>query len=193
VPLPADAEFEDVIGDRLIAKLQSPLGAFPRRHARRLFARDIAAGGHAEPRAGDGADREAGDRGRSRLRQRHPLGQGARRRLGQAVRAAARPNGRLDARSARSPLPANSTVHLLAPAARPISPSPRSKGMLTPPTLYAVPRSRQAGASSSACRPSSTPPRSPDRRAALRHVEGRHARALFPRPQERRDRARCRR
>ena len=25
VPLPADAEFEDVIGDRLVAKLQSPL------------------------------------------------------------------------------------------------------------------------------------------------------------------------
>ena len=50
VPLPADAELEDVIGDLLIAKLQSPLGAFREGTLVSWSLRDILARGHAEPR-----------------------------------------------------------------------------------------------------------------------------------------------
>ncbi|MEA3063905.1 MAG: prolyl oligopeptidase, partial [Sphingomonadales bacterium] len=50
VPLPQDAEFEDVIGDRLIVKLQSPLGAFRAGTLVEYSLGEILARGHAEPR-----------------------------------------------------------------------------------------------------------------------------------------------
>jgi prolyl oligopeptidase len=137
VPLPADAEFQDVLGDRLIAKLQSPLGAFKAGSLVAWSLDSILARGHAEPRlvmaptpsqaieevsASDNVlwvkvlEDVAG-----RLYALTPKGAGW----------TSRP----------VPLARNSTIHLLAADGSPDQAFVTVEGMLTPPALYAVGRS----------------------------------------------------
>jgi prolyl oligopeptidase len=135
VPLPADAEFEDVIGDQLIAKLQSPLGSFGAGTLVAYSLADILARGHSEPR---------------------PVMAPTRRQAIEEVSAsdnvlwvkalddvsgklfALTPgkNGRWTSRAVA--LPANSTIHLLAAGGKPDLAFATVEGMLTPPALYAV-------------------------------------------------------
>jgi prolyl oligopeptidase len=135
VPLPADAELEDVIGDQLIAKLQSPLGAFRAGTLVSYSLQDILNRGHAEPRLVmaptakqaieevSASDKvlwvKALDDVSGKLFALTPKKKG-----GWTSRAIA--------------LPANSTVHLLAAGGTPDLAFATVEGMLTPPALYAV-------------------------------------------------------
>ncbi|MEA3054512.1 MAG: prolyl oligopeptidase [Sphingomonadales bacterium] len=135
VPLPADAEFEDVIGDRLIAKLQSPLGSFGAGTLVSYSLQEILARGHAQPQLVMAPTRrqaieevsasdnilwvKALDDVSGKLFALTP-----RRRGGWTSRAVA--------------LPAKSTIHLLAAGGRPELAFATVEGMLTPPALYAV-------------------------------------------------------
>jgi prolyl oligopeptidase len=138
VPLPADAELEDVIGDQLIAKLQSPLGAFRAGTLVSYSLRDILARGHAEPRL--------------------VMAPTARQAIEEVsasdnvlwVKALDDVSGKLFAltptkrggwASKAITLPANSTVHLLTVGGKPDLAFATVEGMLTPPALYAVQRS----------------------------------------------------
>ena len=135
VPLPADAELEDVIGDQLIAKLQSPHGAFLAGTLVSYSLRDILARGRAEPRL--------------------VMAPTARQAIEEVsasdnvlwVKALEDVSGRLFAltpgkrggwTSRSIALPANSTVHLLAAGGKPDLAFATVEGMLTPPALYAV-------------------------------------------------------
>jgi len=137
VPLPADAEFEDVIGDRLIAKLQSPLGRFRAGTLVSYSLNDILGRGHAEPRL--------------------VLAPTAKQAIEEVsasdnvlwVKALDDVSGKLFALTPKKKggwtsraiaLPANSTIHLLAAGGTPDLAFVTVEGMLTPPALYAVQR-----------------------------------------------------
>jgi len=137
VPLPADAELEDVIGDLLIAKLQSPLGAFRAGTLVSYSLRDILARGHSEPRLVMA-----------------PTAKQAIEEVSASdnvlwVKALDDVSGKLFALTPKKKggwtsrpvaLPANSTVHLLATGGKPELGFATVEGMLTPPALYAVQR-----------------------------------------------------
>jgi prolyl oligopeptidase len=135
VPLPADAELEDVIGDRLIAKLQSPLGSFRAGTLVSYSLPDILARGHAEPKL--------------------VMAPSAKQAIEEVsasdnvlwVKALDDVSGRLFALTPKKKggwssrpvgLPANSTVHLLSTGGKPDLAFATVEGMLTPPALYAV-------------------------------------------------------
>ena len=138
VPLPADAELEDVIGDRLIAKLQSPLGALPRRHAwsPTRFATSSRRG-HAEPQL---VMAPTAKQAIEEVSAPPTTSCGSRRST--TCPASCSPSRRRKNGDAgpRAPiaLPANSTVHLLAAGGKPDLAFATVEGMLTPPALYAV-------------------------------------------------------
>ncbi|HEX5183387.1 MAG TPA: prolyl oligopeptidase family serine peptidase [Allosphingosinicella sp.] len=134
VPIPADAEVEDVFQGRLIVKLQSPLGRFAEGA---LVAWPLAgiATGHVPapalvmaPTATQAIEEVASSD--------HVLW----------VKALDNVSGRLFALTPRArgwttrpiPLPANATVHLLRTAAKQDLAFATVEGMLTPPRLYAV-------------------------------------------------------
>ncbi|HEU0134900.1 MAG TPA: prolyl oligopeptidase family serine peptidase [Allosphingosinicella sp.] len=137
VPLPADAELQDVIGDQLIAKLQSPLGGFGAGTLVSWSLRDVLARGHAEPQLVMA-----------------PTAKQAIEEVSASdkvlwVKALDDVSGKLFALTPRKrggwtsrsiDLPANSTIHLVAAGARPDLAFAKVEGMLTPPALYAVPR-----------------------------------------------------
>jgi prolyl oligopeptidase len=137
VPLPADAELEDVIGDKLIAKLQSPLGAFRAGTLVSYSLQAILARGHAEPQLVMA-----------------PTAKQAIEEVSASdnvlwVKALEDVSGRLFALTPRKKggwasravdLPSNSTVHLLSTGGKPDLAFATVEGMLTPPALYAVER-----------------------------------------------------
>jgi prolyl oligopeptidase len=134
VPIPADAEVEDVFQGRLIVKLQSPLGRFAEGTLVAWPLARIAAGAAPAPElvmapAATQAIEEVASSD-------HVLW----------VKALDNVSGRLFALTPRArgwamrpiPLPANATVHLLRTAARQDLAFATVEGMLTPPRLYAV-------------------------------------------------------
>ncbi|MFL6845970.1 MAG: prolyl oligopeptidase family serine peptidase [Allosphingosinicella sp.] len=137
VPLPADAEFEDVIGDQLIAKLQSPLGRFKAGTLVAYSLTSILARGHAEPTLVMA-----------------PTAKQAIEEVSASdnvlwVKALDDVSGKLFALTPKRKggwtsesvsLPANSTVHLLTSGGKPDLAFATVEGMLTPPALYAVQR-----------------------------------------------------
>ncbi|WP_371416706.1 prolyl oligopeptidase family protein [Sphingosinicella sp. BN140058] len=139
LPLPQDADFQDVIGGRLIAKLQSPLDAGGRRFPEgALIAYDL------EPiAAGRGAVPEL------------VMAPTARQAIEEVaatdnvlwVKALEDVSGKLFAlrrdqagrwTAAPAALPANSTIHLLSTAGKSDLAFATVEGMLTPPALYAI-------------------------------------------------------
>jgi prolyl oligopeptidase len=140
VPLPQDAEFEDVIGDKLIAKLESPLGRFGAGALVSYSLRDVLDRGHAEPQAVMA-----------------PTAKQAIEEVSASdnvlwVKALDDVSGKLFALTPKTKggwtsraiaLPSNSTVHLLAAGGKPDLAFATVEGMLTPPALYAVPRGGQ--------------------------------------------------
>jgi prolyl oligopeptidase len=136
VPMPADADLEDVIGDQLIAKLHSPLGAFRAGTLVSWSLGDILARGNAEPRLVMA-----------------PTAKQAIEEVNASdnvlwVKALDDVSGKLFALSPKKKggwtsraiaLPANSTVHLVATGGKPDLAFATVEGMLTPPSLYAVP------------------------------------------------------
>ena len=143
VPLPADAEFEDVIGGQLIAKLQSNLDLSPNI--------DIAAGSLvAWPLDRIAAGQSAGPRIVFQ-----PTPEQAVEEVSASdnilwvkllddvsgkLMALTPPRGRYGAWPARTiPLAPNSTVHILATGGEPDLAFVTVETMLTPPSLYAVP------------------------------------------------------
>ncbi|MET1113167.1 MAG: prolyl oligopeptidase family serine peptidase [Allosphingosinicella sp.] len=137
VPLPADAELEDVLGDQLIAKLQSPLGRFRAGTLVSYSLRDILARGHAEPRlvmaptAKQAIEEVSAS---DRILWVKALDDVS----GKLFALTPRRNGSWASRPVA--LPANSTLHLLATGGKPDLAFATVEGMLTPPALYAVPR-----------------------------------------------------
>jgi prolyl oligopeptidase len=135
VPLPADAEFEDVIGDRLIAKLQSPLGRFGAGTLVSYSLAEILRRGNAQPQLVMA-----------------PTAKQAIEEVSASdnvlwVKALDDVSGKLFALTPRKrggwtskavALPANSTVHLLAAGGKPEGAFATVEGMLTPPALYAI-------------------------------------------------------
>lgn len=135
LPLPADAEMEDVIGDKLIAKLQSPLGSFRAGTLVSYALPEILARGHAEPKL--------------------VLAPTAKQAIEEVsasdnvlwVKALDDVSGKLFALTPKKKggwtsraiaLPANSTVHLLSTGGSPDLAFATVEGTLTPPALYAV-------------------------------------------------------
>lgn len=134
-PLPGNAEYEDVIAGRLIAKLNSPLGDLPAGALVAYALADIAAGRTAAPELVMAPSRsqaieevaasdtvlwvKALDDVSGKL---FALSRGA--------------DGRWTSRA--MPLAANSTVHIAAAAGKSDLALATVEGMLTPPTLYAV-------------------------------------------------------
>lgn len=137
VPLPADAELEDVIGDLLIAKLQSPLGAFGAGTLVSWSLRDILARGHAEPRlvmaptAKQAIEEVSASDNVLWVKALDDVS-------GKLFALTSKKKGGWTSRSIA--LPANSTVHLIVAGGKPDLAFARVEGMLTPPALYAVPR-----------------------------------------------------
>ncbi len=140
VPLPADAEFEDVFGGRLIAKLQSPLTAggatLPEGSVVAWDLAAIAAGRSAAPELVIAPTKS------------QAIEEIATSENVLWVKALDDVSGKLfalrrggDGRWSRSEtaLPANSTVHLLETAGKQDLAFATVEGMLTPPALYAVP------------------------------------------------------
>jgi prolyl oligopeptidase len=138
VPLPADAELEDVIGDQLIAKLQSPLGAFGAGTLVSYSLRDILARGHTEPRlvmaptAKQAIEEVSASDNVLWVKALDDVS-------GKLFALTPKKKGGWTSRSIE--LPANSTVHLLAVGGKPDLAFATVEGMLTPPALYAVQRS----------------------------------------------------
>ncbi|HEX8483471.1 MAG TPA: prolyl oligopeptidase family serine peptidase [Allosphingosinicella sp.] len=137
VPLPADAELEDVIGDQLIAKLQSPMGAFRAGTLVSLSLREILARGRAEPRlvmaptAKQAIEEVSASDTVLWVKALDDVS-------GKLFALTPKKNGGWSSRSVA--LPANSTVHLLAAGGKPDLAFATVEGMLTPPALYAVGR-----------------------------------------------------
>ena len=135
VPLPADAELEDVIGDQLIAKLQSPLGRFRAGTLVAYSLRDILARGHAEPRlvmaptAKQAIEEVSASDNVLWVKALDDVS-------GKLFALTPKKNGTWTSRPVA--LPANSTVHLLAAGGKPDLAFATVEGMLTPPALYAV-------------------------------------------------------
>jgi prolyl oligopeptidase len=138
VPLPADAELEDVIGDQLIAKLQSPLGAFGAGSLVSWSLADLLARGHAEPRlvmaptAKQAIEEVSASDGVLWVKALDDVS-------GKLFALTPKKKGGWTTRPID--LPANSTVHLLAVGGKPDLAFATVEGMLTPPALYAVQRS----------------------------------------------------
>ena len=137
VPLPADAELEDVIGDQLIAKLQSPLGAFRAGTLVSYSLRDILARGSAEPRlvmaptAKQAIEEVSASDNVLWVKALDDVS-------GKLFALTPRKNGTWASRPVA--LPANSTVHLLSVGGKPDLAFATVEGMLTPPALHAVQR-----------------------------------------------------
>ncbi|HEX8240878.1 MAG TPA: prolyl oligopeptidase family serine peptidase [Allosphingosinicella sp.] len=137
VPLPADAELEDVIGDQLIAKLQSPLGAFRSGTLVSYSLPDILARGHSEPRlvmaptAKQAIEEVSASDNVLWVKALDDVS-------GKLFALTPRKKGGWTSRSIA--LPANSTLHLLATGGKPDLAFATVEGMLTPPALYAVER-----------------------------------------------------
>ncbi len=137
VPLPADAELEDVIGDQLIAKLQSPLGPFRSGTLVAYSLRDILARGHAEPTqvmaptAKQAIEEVSASDNVLWVKALDDVS-------GKLFALTRRKNGTWASRSIA--LPANSTVHLQSVGGEPDLAFATVEGMLTPPALYAVRR-----------------------------------------------------
>lgn len=134
-PLPEDAEFQDVIGGRLIAKLQTPLGALPEGAVVAYPLADIAAGRDARPELVMAPSKA------------QAIEEVAASDNVLWVKALDDVSGKLfalrrqaDGRWASTalPLPANSTVHLLETSGKSDLAFATVEGMLTPPALYAV-------------------------------------------------------
>ncbi|HEX9964085.1 MAG TPA: prolyl oligopeptidase family serine peptidase [Allosphingosinicella sp.] len=138
VPLPADAELEDVIGDQLIAKLQSPLGAFRAGTLVSYSLGDMLARGRAEPRlvmaptAKQAIEEVSASDNVLWVKALDDVS-------GKLFALTPRKNGTWASRSID--LPEKSTVHLLAVGGKPDLAFATVEGMLTPPALYAVQRS----------------------------------------------------
>jgi prolyl oligopeptidase len=135
VPMPADAEFEDVIGDRLIAKLQSPLGRFGAGTLVAYSLPDILARGHSEPRLVMAPSRKQAIEEVSasdNILWVKALDDVS----GKMFALTPGKNGGWTSRAVA--LPANSTVHLLAAGGKPDLAFATVEGMLTPPALYAI-------------------------------------------------------
>ncbi|HEU0135538.1 MAG TPA: prolyl oligopeptidase family serine peptidase [Allosphingosinicella sp.] len=135
VPLPADAELEDVIGDQLIAKLQSPLGAFRAGTLVSYSLKDILARGAAEPRlvmaptAKQAIEEVSASDNVLWVKALDDVS-------GKLIALTPKKKGGWTSRSIA--LPANSTVHLLAVGGKPDLAFATVEGMLTPPSLYSV-------------------------------------------------------
>jgi prolyl oligopeptidase len=137
VPLPADAELEDVIGDLLIAKLQSPLGGFGAGTLVSWSLRDILARGSAEPRlvmaptAKQAIEEVSASDNVLWVKALDDVS-------GKLFALTPKKRGGWTSRSID--LPANSTVHLLSVGGKPDLAFAMVEGMLTPPGVYAVQR-----------------------------------------------------
>jgi prolyl oligopeptidase len=135
VPLPADAELEDVIGDELIAKLQSPLGRFRSGTLVSYSLRDILARGHAEPRlvmaptAKQAIEQVSASDNVLWVKALDDVS-------GKLFALTLRKNGTWASRPIA--LAANSTVNLLSVGGKPDLAFATVEGMLTPPALYAI-------------------------------------------------------
>lgn len=135
VPLPADAELEDVIGDLLIAKLQSALGAFRAGTLVSYSLKDILARGHAEPRlvmaptAKQAIEEVSASDNVLWVKALDDVS-------GKLFALTPKKKGGWTSRAVA--LPANSTVHLIRTGGKPELAFATVEGMLTPPALYAV-------------------------------------------------------
>jgi prolyl oligopeptidase len=135
VPLPADAEMEDVVGDQLIAKLQSPLGRFRAGALVAYSLSDIAARGHAEPTlvmaptAKQAIEEVSASDNVLWVKALDDVS-------GKLFALTPRKNGGWASRPIA--LPAKATIHLLAAGGTPDLAFATVEGMLTPPALYAV-------------------------------------------------------
>lgn len=134
-PLPEDASFEDVIGGRLIAKLQSPLGSIPEGSVVAYSLADIEAGRTTAPELVMAPSKS------------QAIEEVAASDNILWVKALDDVSGKLfalrrgaDGKWAQTaiPLAANSTVHLLETAGSSDTAFATVEGMLTPPALYAV-------------------------------------------------------
>jgi prolyl oligopeptidase len=143
VPLPADAEFEDVIGGKLIAKLQSPLGAFRAGSLVSYSLDSIIARGNAQPELvmAPSAKQAIEEVSASD----NVLWVKALDDVSGKLFALTPGRGKKGWASRAVALPANSTIHLQATGGTPDLAFATVEGMLTPPALYAVaPRGRPA-------------------------------------------------
>ena len=135
VPMPADAELQDVIGDQLIAKLQSPLGGYRAGTLVAYSLRDILARGTAGPRlvmaptAKQAIEEVSASDNVLWVKALDDVS-------GKLFALERRRNGTWASRGIA--LPANSTVHLLSTGGEPDLAFATVEGMLTPPALYAV-------------------------------------------------------
>ena len=134
-PLPEDAEFQDVIGGRLIAKLQTPLGELPEGAVIAYALADIAAGRPTTPELVMAPSKS------------QAIEEVAASDNVLWVKALDDVSGKLFAlrrgadgkwSSTALPLPANSTVHLLETSGKSDLAFATVEGMLTPPALYAI-------------------------------------------------------
>jgi prolyl oligopeptidase len=136
VPLPQDAEFEDVLGDRLVVKLQSPLGRFKAGSLVAYSLTDVLARGTAAPQL--------------------VMAPSAKQAIEEVsasdnllwVKVLEDVSGKLYALSPKGkgwsaravPLAPNTTLHLLAAGGTPEQAFITVEGMLAPPALYSVQR-----------------------------------------------------
>ena len=135
VPLPGDADAQDVIGGRLIAKLQSPLGSLPEGAVVAWDLAKIEAGQEAAPSlvmapsARQAIEEVSASDGVLWVKVLEDVS-------GRLYALRPGPDGRWT--QSVVALPANSTVHLLATGGKRDIAFVTVEGMLTPPTLYAV-------------------------------------------------------
>jgi prolyl oligopeptidase len=134
-PLPEDAELQDVIGGRLIAKLQSPLGSLPEGAVVAYPLADIAAGRAAAPELvmapskSQAIEEVAASDNVLWVKALDDVS-------GKLFALRRQPDGAWS--PAAMPLPANSTVRLLETSGKADLAFVTVEGMLTPPALYAV-------------------------------------------------------
>jgi prolyl oligopeptidase len=134
-PLPEDADFEDVLGGRLIAKLQSPLGDLPEGSVVAWSLADIAAGRDARPElvmvpsAKQAIEEVSASENVLWVKALEDVS-------GKLFALRRGADGKWSGDAVA--LPANSTVHLLAAAGKSDLAFATVEGMLTPPALYAV-------------------------------------------------------
>lgn len=134
-PLPEDAEFQDVIAGRLVAKLQTPLGDLPEGSVVAYALADIAAGRSTTPELVMAPSKS------------QAIEEVAASDNVLWVKALDDVSGKLFAlrrgadgkwSTTALPLPANSTVHLLETSGKSDLAFATVEGMLTPPALYAI-------------------------------------------------------
>ena len=133
VPIPQDADLQDVIGDRLVVKLQSPLGAFRAGTLVSYSLASVATRGHAEPQlvlaptAKQAIEEVSASDGTLWVKLLDDVS-------GKLV---ALTPAKAGWRARTVALPRNSTIHLLAAGGSPDLAFATVEGMLTPPALYA--------------------------------------------------------